>query len=52
MLSAIAADENNQLLYIAFAFVESENIDSWYPFLERVKLAVVRDREDVCPPTY
>jgi hypothetical protein len=30
MLTAIAADENNQLLPVAFAFVESENTDSWY----------------------
>jgi hypothetical protein len=36
------------LLPVAFAFVESENTDSWYWFLERVKLAVVRDREYVC----
>jgi hypothetical protein len=48
MLTAIAVDGNNQLLPIAFAFVESESTDSWYWFLERVKLAVVRDREDVC----
>jgi hypothetical protein len=48
MLTAIAVDGNNQLLPVAFAFVESENTDSWYWFLERVKLAVVRDREDVC----
>jgi hypothetical protein len=48
MLTAIAVDGNNQLLSVAFAFVESENTDSWYWFLERVKLAVVQDREDVC----
>jgi hypothetical protein len=48
MLTAIGVDGNNQLLLVAFAFVESENIDSWYWFLERVKLAVLRDREDVC----
>jgi hypothetical protein len=48
MLTAIAAHGNNQLLLIAFAFVESENTDSWYWFLERVKLAIVQDREDVC----
>jgi hypothetical protein len=48
ILTAIAVDENNQLLPVAFAFVESENTDSWYWFLKRVKLAVVRDREDVC----
>jgi hypothetical protein len=48
MLTAIAVDGNNQLLPVTFAFVESENTDSWYWFLERVKLAVVRNREDVC----
>jgi hypothetical protein len=48
MLTAIAADGNNQLLPVAFAFVESENTDSWYWFLERVKLAVIQNREDVC----
>jgi hypothetical protein len=30
MLTAIGVDGNNQLLPIAFAFVESENKDSWY----------------------
>jgi hypothetical protein len=48
MLTAITADGNNQLLSVTFDFVESENTDSWYWFLERVKDAVVRDREDVC----
>jgi hypothetical protein len=48
MLTAIGVNGNNQLLSVAFAIVESENTDSWYWFLERVKLAVVRDREDVC----
>jgi hypothetical protein len=48
MLTAIAVDGNNQLLPVAFAFVESENTDSWYWFLGQVKVAVVRNREDVC----
>jgi hypothetical protein len=48
MLTAIGVDGNNQLLPVAFALVESENTDNWYYFLERVKVAVVRDREDVC----
>jgi hypothetical protein len=48
MLTAIGVDGNNQLLHVAFAFVESENIDSWYWFLKQVKLSVVRDRKDVC----
>jgi hypothetical protein len=30
MLTAIGVDGNNQLLSVAFAFVESEDTDSWY----------------------
>jgi hypothetical protein len=30
----IAVDENNQLFPVAFAFVDSENTDSWYWFLK------------------
>jgi len=48
MLTAIAADGNNQVLPLAFAFVESENGDSWYWFLERIKSCIVQDRQDVC----
>ncbi|WVZ88790.1 hypothetical protein U9M48_035264 [Paspalum notatum var. saurae] len=48
MLTAIAADGNNQVLPLAFAFVESENGDSWYWFLERIKSCIVQDRRDVC----
>jgi hypothetical protein len=33
ILTAIGVDGNNQLLPITFAFVESENTDSWYWFL-------------------
>lgn len=48
ILTAIGVDGNNQVLPLAFAFVESENTDSWYWFLERVKLAVVQTRPGVC----
>lgn len=48
ILTAIGVDGNNQVLPLAYAFVESENTDSWYWFLERLKLLVVRDRPDVC----
>jgi hypothetical protein len=41
MLIAITVDGNNQLLPDAFAFIESENTDSWYWFLERVNLVVI-----------
>ena len=33
---------------IAVVFVENENIESWYWFLERVKIHVVAGRPDVC----
>ena len=43
ILSAIGVDGNNQVLALGFAFVKSENGDSWYWFLERVKHAIVVD---------
>ena len=33
---------------IAFAFVENENTESWYWFLERLKIHVVAGRLNVC----
>ncbi|WVZ85290.1 LOW QUALITY PROTEIN: hypothetical protein U9M48_032235 [Paspalum notatum var. saurae] len=48
MLTAIAANGNNQVLPLTFAFVEIENGDSWYWFLERIKSCIVQDRQDVC----
>lgn len=48
ILTAIAADGNNQVLPLVIAFVESENGDSWYWFLERLKLCIVQDRSNVC----
>lgn len=48
ILTAVAADGNNQLLPLAIAFVEKESGDSWYWFLERVKQMVVRGVSDVC----
>ena len=47
ILTAIGVDCNNQIVPLAFAFVENENIDSWYWFLERVKVHVVA----ACPDT-
>ena len=44
----IGVDCNNQIVSLAFAFVENENLDSWYWFLERVKVHVVAARLDVC----
>jgi hypothetical protein len=48
ILTAIGVDCNNQIVPVAFAFVESENIESWYWFLERVKPHVVAERPGVC----
>ncbi|WVZ95567.1 hypothetical protein U9M48_041313 [Paspalum notatum var. saurae] len=48
ILTAIGIDGNNQVLPVAFAFVEGENTDSWYWFLERVKNQLVSSRSDVC----
>jgi len=48
ILTAIGIDGNNQVLPVAFAFVESENADSWFWFLERVRIAVVSARPDIC----
>jgi hypothetical protein len=48
ILIAVAADSNNQLLPLAIAFVEGENGDSWYWFLERLKNMVMPDVQYVC----
>jgi hypothetical protein len=48
ILTVVAADGNNQLLPLTIAFVEGENGDSWYWFLERLKQMVVGDASDVC----
>jgi hypothetical protein len=48
ILIAIGVDGNNQVLPMAFAFVESENTESWYWFLDRVRREVVHMRPNVC----
>jgi hypothetical protein len=48
ILTVVAADSNNQLLPLVIAFVEGENGDSWYWFLERLKNIVVQDVQNVC----
>ena len=48
ILIAIVVDCNKQVVLIAFAFVENENTESWYWFLECVKINVVAARSDVC----
>ena len=41
ILTAIGVDCNKQVVSISFAFVENENTESWYWFLEHVKIHVV-----------
>src|SRR5664279_3681626 len=48
ILTAIGQDGNNQVVPLAFAFVESENIDSWTWFFMQLKIAVVQDKLNVC----
>ena len=48
ILTAIGIDCNKQIVPIAFAFVENENTESWYWFLERLKNHVVTGRPNVC----
>ena len=48
ILTAIGVDCNNQIIPLAFAFVDNKNLDSWYWFLKRVKVHVVVARPDVC----
>ena len=40
-------DANNKVVPIAFAFVESENAESWLWFLSQFKRAVVCERPNV-----
>ena len=48
VLTAIGIDCNKQIVHITFAFVENENTESWYWFLERLKNHVVVGRPNVC----
>jgi hypothetical protein len=48
ILTTVAADSNNQLFPLVIAFVEGENGDSWYWFLERLKNMVFQDVQNVC----
>ena len=48
ILTAIGQDGNNMVVPLAFAFVESENIDSWTWFFRQLKIAVVKDKPNVC----
>ena len=48
ILTAIGVDGNQQIVPIAYAFVEGENYESWLYFLRQLKEAVVKDRPNVC----
>ena len=48
MLTCIGVDANNQVVPIAFAFVESGNAESWLWFLSLIKRAVVCERPNMC----
>ena len=48
ILTCIGVDADGKVVPLAFAFVESENTDSWLWFLSLIKWAVVCDRRNVC----
>ena len=48
MLTAIGVDDNDQVVPIVFALVESENSKSWLWFLKLLNRALVEERENVC----
>ena len=48
LLTCIGVDANDKVVPIAFAFVESENAESWLWFLSLIKRAVVCERPNVC----
>jgi transposase-like protein len=47
IITTIDMDDNHKTLLLAFTFLENENTDIWYWFLERVKTQV-GCRPDVC----
>ena len=48
ILTAIGIDCNKQIVPIAFDFVKNENTESWYWFLQRLRIHVVVGRPNVC----
>jgi hypothetical protein len=41
-------DDNYQIVTLAFAFVESENTESWLWFFRQQKIAIVKDKPNMC----
>ena len=48
ILTAIGQDGNNQIVPLAFAFVESENTESWTWFFRQLKIGIVKETPNVC----
>ena len=48
ILTAIGQDGNNQIVPLAFAFVESENTESWSWFFRQLKIGIVKETPNVC----
>jgi hypothetical protein len=48
ILTAIQMDRNNQIAPLAFAFVESENTESWLWFFRQLKISIVKDKPNIC----
>ena len=48
LLTCIGVDADDKVVPLAFAFVESENVESWLWFLSLIKRAVVCERPNVC----
>ena len=48
ILTAIGQDGQNQVVPLAFAFVESENIESWTWFFRQLKISIVKEKPNVC----
>jgi hypothetical protein len=47
LLTTIDMDGNHQILPLVFTFVDTENTDSWYWFLEHVNAQAIGTRPDV-----
>jgi hypothetical protein len=47
-LTTIGQDGNNQIVPLAFAFVESKNTESWLWLFRHIKITIVKERPNVC----